>query len=131
MVYGSEGLFQRPPIHWMWWPLLGGVAIGLGGLIEPRALTRDGWSDGQSVGDIVSRRPCITGYEDEPVGHLPDRMAEADVGRVPILRRDDGAVIGLIARRDLLRIRATTVRQERDREALLHIGRRRTSAAES
>ncbi len=37
-VYLFEDLFQKLPIHWMWWPALGGVAIGLGGLIEPRAL---------------------------------------------------------------------------------------------
>ena len=38
LVYFFEDLFQRLPIHWMWWPALGGVAIGVGGLIEPRAL---------------------------------------------------------------------------------------------
>ena len=38
MVYASEDLFQRLPVHWMWWPMLGGVAIGIGGLIEPHAL---------------------------------------------------------------------------------------------
>jgi H+/Cl- antiporter ClcA len=37
-VYASEDLFQRLPIHWMWWPALGGLAIGLGGLVEPHAL---------------------------------------------------------------------------------------------
>ncbi len=37
-VYLFEDLFQKLPIHWMWWPALGGVAIGLGGLVEPRAL---------------------------------------------------------------------------------------------
>jgi len=26
MVYGCEDFFQKPPIHWMWWPLLGGLA---------------------------------------------------------------------------------------------------------
>jgi H+/Cl- antiporter ClcA len=25
-------------MHWMWWPAIGGLAVGLGGLIEPRAL---------------------------------------------------------------------------------------------
>ena len=30
--------FERLPIHWMWWPALGGVVIGIGGLIEPHAL---------------------------------------------------------------------------------------------
>jgi H+/Cl- antiporter ClcA/CBS domain-containing protein len=37
-VYLFEDLFQELPIHWMWWPAIGGVAIGLGGLLEPRAL---------------------------------------------------------------------------------------------
>lgn len=38
MVYGSEDAFQKLPIHWMWWPMLGGLVIGVGGLIEPAAL---------------------------------------------------------------------------------------------
>lgn len=38
MVYGTEDLFEKLPIHWMWWPMLGGLVIGLGGLIEPAAL---------------------------------------------------------------------------------------------
>jgi len=38
-VYASEDLFEhRLPIHWMWWPAIGGVVIGIGGLIFPRAL---------------------------------------------------------------------------------------------
>jgi chloride channel protein, CIC family len=37
-VYFFEDTFHRLRIHWMWWPAIGGVVIGLGGLIEPRAL---------------------------------------------------------------------------------------------
>jgi CIC family chloride channel protein len=37
-VYAAEDTFQRLKIHWMWWPAIGGVAIGLGGLIFPQAL---------------------------------------------------------------------------------------------
>lgn len=37
-VYGAEDLFSKLPIHWAWWPAIGGLVIGLGGLIEPRAL---------------------------------------------------------------------------------------------
>jgi H+/Cl- antiporter ClcA len=37
-VYAMEDLFHRLPIHWMWWPALGGLAVGIGGLIEPHAL---------------------------------------------------------------------------------------------
>ena len=38
LVYLSEDLFARLPMHWMWWPAFGGIVIGVGGLIEPRAL---------------------------------------------------------------------------------------------
>jgi chloride channel protein, CIC family len=38
LLYGVEDLFEHLPLHWMWWPALGGLAVGLGGLIEPRAL---------------------------------------------------------------------------------------------
>jgi len=37
-VYGAEDLFKRLPFHWAWWPAIGGIVVGLGGLIEPRAL---------------------------------------------------------------------------------------------
>jgi chloride channel protein, CIC family len=37
-VYASEDLFLKLPIHWMWWPAIGGLVIGLGGLIFPQAL---------------------------------------------------------------------------------------------
>lgn len=37
-VYAAEDAFQHLPIHWMWWPALGGLAVGLGGLVRPEAL---------------------------------------------------------------------------------------------
>ena len=38
LVYTFEDFFQKLPVHWMWWPALGGLVVGLGGLIEPRVL---------------------------------------------------------------------------------------------
>jgi H+/Cl- antiporter ClcA len=38
LVYLSEDAFARLPIHWMWWPAIGGLIIGIGGLIVPQAL---------------------------------------------------------------------------------------------
>jgi CBS domain-containing protein len=37
-VYAAEDAFQHLRIHWMWWPAIGGLAIGVGGLIFPQAL---------------------------------------------------------------------------------------------
>jgi len=38
MVYTAEDAFRLLPIHWMWWPAIGGLVIGIGGLIFPQAL---------------------------------------------------------------------------------------------
>ncbi len=38
LVYAAEDGFAKLRIHWMWWPVLGGAAVGVGGLIDPRAL---------------------------------------------------------------------------------------------
>src|SRR6266404_4171635 len=38
LVYAFEDLFNKLPIHWMWWPAIGGLCIGIGGLVEPRVL---------------------------------------------------------------------------------------------
>jgi H+/Cl- antiporter ClcA len=37
-VYGAEDAFARLPIHWMWWPMIGGLVVGIGGYFQPRAL---------------------------------------------------------------------------------------------
>ena len=29
---------MKLPIHWKWWPAIGGLAVGLGGMIFPQAL---------------------------------------------------------------------------------------------
>lgn len=38
LVYAFEDIFAKLPIHWMWWPAIGGLAVGIGGLVEPRVL---------------------------------------------------------------------------------------------
>ncbi|HEX7937513.1 MAG TPA: chloride channel protein, partial [Gemmatimonadaceae bacterium] len=58
LVYGAEDIFAKVPLHFMWWPVIGGAVVGLGGLLEPRALgvgydtIRDLLS-GQMVGAFV------------------------------------------------------------------------------
>jgi len=37
-VYYFEDLFGKLPVHWMWWPAIGGIVVGLGGLVFPQAL---------------------------------------------------------------------------------------------
>ena len=37
-LYKVEDLFHSLPLHWSWWPAIGGLAVGIGGYFEPRAL---------------------------------------------------------------------------------------------
>ena len=68
-VYLWEDLFGRLPIHWMWWPAIGGLAIGLGGLIFPHALGVGYDTLGQLLNGKVAggRTPATNG---RPAGGL-------------------------------------------------------------
>ncbi len=37
-VYAVEDGFARLPIHWMWWPALGAIPVGLIGLVSPHTM---------------------------------------------------------------------------------------------
>jgi H+/Cl- antiporter ClcA len=52
LVYAMEDGFARLPLHWMWWPALGGVAVGLVGFVAPRSLGV-GYDN---IADLVSGR---------------------------------------------------------------------------
>jgi len=38
IVYWIEDLFEHLPVHWMWWPAIGGLAVGVVGYFAPRTL---------------------------------------------------------------------------------------------
>jgi H+/Cl- antiporter ClcA len=38
LVYACEDLFTKLPLHWMWWPAIGGLFVGIGGWLDPRVL---------------------------------------------------------------------------------------------
>lgn len=38
IVYFFEDAFQKIPVHWMWWPAIGALFVGLGGWFDPRVL---------------------------------------------------------------------------------------------
>jgi len=40
LVYFCEDVFTKLPIHWMWWPAIGGLFVGVGGWLDPRVQRR-------------------------------------------------------------------------------------------
>ena len=55
-VYWIEDLYEELPVHWMWWPLIGAVFVGVIGYFEPRTLGV-GYTNIDAIlsGDIVGR----------------------------------------------------------------------------
>jgi len=96
-----------------------GTLAGMVSRADVLRWSRDGWKKNATLGDIPASDDMVVGYADELVGHLADRMAARDVGRVPIIDRTTRHVVGLVARRDLLRVRARLVSEEGDRRKLL------------
>jgi CIC family chloride channel protein len=37
-LYRVEDLFHRLPVHWMWWPAIGAIFVGIGGLVDRHVL---------------------------------------------------------------------------------------------
>ncbi len=80
---------------------------------------RDGWAPEDRLGDWEGG--VVSAYPEELVGTLADRMAETGASRVPVIARD-GTLLGLVARRELLRARALALKGERDHESALAPG---------
>src|SRR5699024_5772312 len=38
LVYKVEDGYRKLPIHWMWWPAIGALVVGIGGVIDPQTL---------------------------------------------------------------------------------------------
>ena len=38
IVYFVEDSFEKLPVHWMWWPAIGGLAVGIVGYFAPKTL---------------------------------------------------------------------------------------------
>jgi H+/Cl- antiporter ClcA len=95
----------------------GGVLVGSVSRADALRWRRDNRLDGLTLFDLVSDASTPIAYPDEIVGRVADRMVSDDLGRVPVVARDTRRLVGLIARKDLLRMRHATAEQERTREA--------------
>ena len=58
-VYWIEDLFEHLPVHWMWWPAVGGIAVGVIGYFAPHTLgvgydNIEGMVNGRLFGETVA-----------------------------------------------------------------------------
>jgi len=89
---------------------------------------RDPDKQAATLAEALGGRDMPTADPDEPVNALVTRMIQTDSARVPVIRPEDGVLIGFVARSDLLRVRANLLLEEGDRNRFLGWGRRRRGA---
>ena len=70
-----------------------------------------------TLDDVVSDSSSVVAHPDDVLGRVADLMVASDLGRLPVVDRASHRVVGLVARKDLLRIRAVVNAQEEDRNA--------------
>ena len=99
-----------------------GLAVGMAPRAEVLRWMTEGAHEGQTLGEMVSDAGMVRARPDELVGRLSERMIERDVGRVPVVD-DAGRLVGLITRKDLLRVHARQKSQENERQTILGPGR--------
>ena len=68
-------------------------------------------TDGQ-LGDLLSDASMLVAYPETSCGAVADMMVESGTGRVPIVDPHSRAVVGLLSRQDLLKVRTTQKRGE-------------------
>jgi CBS domain-containing protein len=99
-----------------------GVAVGMAPRAEVLRWMTEGAHEGQTLGEVVSDAGMVRARPDELVGPLAERMVERDVGRVPVVD-ERGRLVGLVTRKDLLRVHARQKALESERQALLRPAR--------
>jgi CBS domain-containing protein len=72
---------------------------------------------GTTLQEYLRDQELLVGYPDELAGRIADRMAVSGVGLIPIIDRASGQLLGMIGRKDLLRVRVERLHEEDDRAA--------------
>jgi CBS domain-containing protein len=75
---------------------------------------REGWGADETLADLNAE--MVTAFADELAGAVADRMSETGASRIPVIARESGKLVGLVARRELLRTRSMALLQEKKRE---------------
>ncbi|HUJ98634.1 MAG TPA: chloride channel protein [Stellaceae bacterium] len=100
-----------------------GRVLGMASRADALRWLMRGWEPGTTLADVARDSAPLVGHADELVGQLADRMAAQDIGRVPIVDRQRGTLVGIVSRKDLLQVRAHMRAQERERQPLLRLAR--------
>lgn len=114
IFFGQEGRHKSYPVVNSEGRLLGLVSRG-----DVLRWTRNRANSQEPLGDVCM--DVATAYPDETSGQLADRMAQGHFSRVPVIARDTGHLVGIVTRRELLKVRALTLHAEHVRQGLVKL----------
>ncbi len=103
-----------------------GRVIGLASRSDALAAVETAPHADPPLSECLGGRAFPTAQPDEPVAALVARMVQSEAGRVPVIR-EDGKLVGMVARSDLLRVRARLLMEEEHRQS--YVGWRRHKQA--
>jgi CBS domain-containing protein len=103
------------------WPIVDDaerlVGVLTRGDLVKRLERADGEGAGESVLDAGTRQPYVT-YPDELLDQAMERMLAHDIGRLPVVDRDDPTrLVGFLGRAEVLAAWSHTAREDRVRES--------------
>lgn len=96
-----------------------GHVLALASRADALRFAREGVALDSTLAEALGTRGVVTATAEEPLSALADRMVQADIGRLPIVRERDGVLVGIVAREDLLRARAARTAEEQERRVYL------------
>jgi chloride channel protein, CIC family len=107
------------------YPLIekGGVLIGVVSRADTLKWEREADAGAETLKDKVSDTSIPVGHPDDTVGHIADIMIAADAARIPIIDLASGVLVGLVSRKDLLRLRLSQKSAELERRPYLEVKR--------
>jgi len=94
-----------------------GMLVGAVTRADALRWSREEGPNANTLFEAVSDASIPVAFPDEAIGSVADRMVADELGRVAVVTRDTRRLVGLIARKDLLRVRAAATALERKREA--------------
>jgi CBS domain-containing protein len=111
IFFASEGRHRTYPVV-----NVAGQPVGLVSRADVLRWQVTDLPDDPSLDDLLSDRSLSVGHPEMPATMIADLMVAEDVGRVPIVNRASGKLVGLVARRDLLQARAGRQHEENHRQ---------------